>query len=38
LPDPYYGGPEGFEQVLDMIEDAARGLIAQLDDHLRVSI
>jgi len=37
VPDPYYGGPEGFEQVLDMIEDAARGLMAQLNDHLRVS-
>lgn len=29
VPDPYYGGPEGFERVLDMIEDAADGLIAQ---------
>ena len=23
VPDPYYGGPEGFEQVLDMVEEAA---------------
>lgn len=29
VPDPYYGGPEGFERVLDMIENAADGLIAQ---------
>jgi protein-tyrosine phosphatase len=29
VPDPYYGGPEGFERVLDMIEDAAGGLLAQ---------
>ena len=29
VPDPYYGGPEGFERVLDMIEDAADGLISQ---------
>jgi protein-tyrosine phosphatase len=27
VPDPYYGGPEGFERVLDMIEDAADGLL-----------
>lgn len=28
--DPYYGGPEGFEKVLDMIEDGADGLLADL--------
>lgn len=27
VPDPYYGGPEGFERVLDMVEDAASGLL-----------
>jgi protein-tyrosine phosphatase len=27
VPDPYYGGPEGFERVLDMLEDAAEGLL-----------
>ena len=31
VPDPYYGGTEGFERVLDMVERAARGLL----DHLR---
>lgn len=30
VPDPYYGGPEGFEHVLDLVEDAARGLIDSL--------
>ena len=30
VPDPYYGGPEGFEQVLDLVEDAAEGLLARL--------
>lgn len=30
VPDPYYGGTQGFEIVLDMIEDAASGLIANL--------
>ncbi len=32
VPDPYYGGPGGFEQVLDMVELAAAGL---LDDIRR---
>lgn len=30
VPDPYYGGTDGFEQVLDMLEDASRGLLAEL--------
>jgi protein-tyrosine phosphatase len=30
VPDPYYGGPEGFEQVLDLVEEAALGLLAQV--------
>ena len=30
VPDPYYGGPDGFELVLDLIEDAATGLLASL--------
>lgn len=30
VPDPYYGGAEGFEQVLDLVEDAAEGLLARL--------
>lgn len=30
VPDPYYGGEGGFELVLDMAEDAGRGLIAVL--------
>ncbi len=27
VPDPYYGGPEGFEKVLDLLEDACEGLL-----------
>ncbi len=27
VPDPYYGGTDGFERVLDMIEQAASGLL-----------
>lgn len=30
VPDPYYGGASGFEEVLDLVEAAARGLIAHL--------
>ncbi|XP_006851550.2 uncharacterized protein LOC18441369 [Amborella trichopoda] len=27
VPDPYYGGPQGFEQVLDILEDACETLL-----------
>lgn len=27
VPDPYYGGPDGFENVIDLIEAASDGLI-----------
>jgi protein-tyrosine phosphatase len=30
VPDPYYGGPNGFEEVLDLVEAAARALLAHL--------
>lgn len=30
VPDPYYGGPEGFEHVLDLVEAASRGLLDDL--------
>lgn len=30
VPDPYYGGPQGFDHVLDMVEDAADGLIGEI--------
>ena len=30
MPDPYYGGPDGFELVLDLLEDAAAGLLETL--------
>ena len=33
VPDPYYGGPAGFEQVLDLLEACARGLIRELRER-----
>jgi protein-tyrosine phosphatase len=33
VPDPYYGGAEGFERVLDLTTAAARGLIADLQQR-----
>jgi protein-tyrosine phosphatase len=32
VPDPFYGGTEGFDHALDLIEAAARGLLAELAD------
>lgn len=33
VPDPYYGGSNGFENVLDLIEAAARGLLRRLREQ-----
>ena len=30
VPDPYYGGAAGFEEVLDILEDATHGLLKYL--------
>jgi len=30
VPDPYYGGVQGFERVLDLIESGARGLLEDI--------
>lgn len=32
VPDPYYGGDAGFELVLDLLEDACRGLMKKVCD------
>jgi len=34
VPDPYYGGPTGFERVLDLVEDAAAGLLDAVRQRL----
>jgi protein-tyrosine phosphatase len=30
VPDPYYGGTDGFEQVLDLVEEAAASLLDEI--------
>jgi protein-tyrosine phosphatase len=30
VPDPYYGGPNGFEHVLDLVEEASEGLLEDI--------
>ncbi len=36
VPDPYYGGAQGFEHVLDLVEDAANGLLKHIKQrHLK---
>jgi protein-tyrosine phosphatase len=34
VPDPYYGGPDGFARVLEMTERTAEALAAQIADRL----
>lgn len=34
VPDPYYGGEQGFEQVLDLIEAACQRLVVELKGRL----
>jgi len=34
VPDPYYGGDAGFEHVLDLVEDACKGLLADIRKRL----
>ena len=35
VPDPYYGGERGFEDVLDIVEAACRELLDELREHAR---
>ena len=35
VPDPYYGGLKGFETVLDLVEEASKGLLVHIKkEHL----
>lgn len=33
VPDPYYGGSDGFSRVVDMVEKASRGLLQHIAIH-----
>jgi protein-tyrosine phosphatase len=35
VPDPYYGGPAGFEEVLEMVERTSGALVSALEQALR---
>jgi protein-tyrosine phosphatase len=35
VPDPYYSGSDGFENVLDILEDSVSGLINKVEDDIR---
>lgn len=37
VPDPYYGGKNGFEKVLDLIETASQGLLKELKRKHRLT-
>jgi protein-tyrosine phosphatase len=37
VPDPYYGGSQGFENVLDILEDACEGLLRNFPNRLNAS-
>lgn len=37
VPDPYYGGSHGFEKVLDLVDEAAEGLILELARQQRLN-
>jgi len=38
VPDPYYAGPEMFDEVLGMIENASRALFRQLEPAIRSAV
>jgi protein-tyrosine phosphatase len=39
IPDPYYGGPDGFEHAMDLIEEASEGLLADIRErHLESDV
>jgi protein-tyrosine phosphatase len=38
VPDPYYGGPAGFDLVLDLLDDAATGLLAHIQQEQQAGL
>ncbi|WP_135081319.1 low molecular weight protein-tyrosine-phosphatase [Terasakiella sp. SH-1] len=37
VPDPYFGGPAGFDYVLDLVEEASEGLMQDIQRDYQVS-
>lgn len=37
VPDPYYLGPQGFEKVLDVLEDGCTGLFNKVKDEIKLA-
>ena len=35
IPDPYYGDSDGFDHVLDLIEDASKGLLMHVQQKMQ---
>jgi len=35
VPDPYYGGADGFDQVIDLLQDACAGLFDHVTQQLK---
>lgn len=33
VPDPYYGGPQGFDHVFDLVDDASKGLLDKIKNQ-----
>lgn len=38
VPDPYFGGPKGFEHVLDLVEMASHGLLAEIQKRGLIAV
>ena len=36
VPDPYYGGPDGFEHVIELIEQASESLLSHLRQRIQL--
>ncbi len=38
VPDPYYGGEDGFHRVLDLVEEAAQGLLNAIAERHQLAL
>jgi protein-tyrosine phosphatase len=36
VPDPYYGGADGFNHVIDLLHDACNGLLQHVNQEIRM--